>query len=889
MVAHRRFEFWVVVFNALLGIGWVRAQSAAEGFHLLGERNCTACHAAPDPALAWIHPKAAPRLADVAQRVDPGWIERFVADPSGTHPGTTMPDVLATLPPDERAASAQALAHHFAASAPGRFQRRLPDRAAVARGDALFHQVGCVACHAPQAKTNAVKAAVGFPDLAAKWSLDGLRQFLRDPLAVRPAGRMPSLGLNDAEASDLAQFLLRETRVPSPLEFTQFRGHIEALEDLDAAEVVRTGAAAGFSLAEAGRDRRQALRFSGWLDVRVRGLHVFHLAADGASRIAVDEQWLLGADSWQTEKVDGKATLRLDPGWHAITVDYVHRGPKEPRLVVEWEEPGGQRGPIPSDRLNREASRPEPLPAFQVDATLAATGRSLYERWHCAACHDSKPPPPHAPNLASVNPGRGCLAEATASTPAVPRHHLSPTELASIRLALAKLATPNPAPPTARERVGQTLATFRCLACHRRDGDGGVTPDRDVFFTSSGEDLGDEGRIPPDLSGVGDRLQPSWLRRVLAEGSPVRPYLRTRMPRFGESNVAHLATLLVELDRRPEPIPPVADSVDAQREAGRTLVGTDGLSCIACHRFNRQPAHQMQVADLGTVAQRLNPDWFRRFLRDPNRYHPGTRMPSFWPDGADALPTVLDGKMHRQQAALWTYLADGPNAKFPEGLSRQNVELIVGGEAVVYRGKLWEAGFRAIATGYPGQLNAAFDAEELRLALLWRGRFLNAGPHWTIQGMGRIRPLGTEVVTLPHGPALAVLTSPEAAWPTNAARENGLKFRGYQLDPQRQPILLYDVKGSRVEDLVEPLTTIDRPGLRRTLKFTGPVPSGLHLRLAQGGAIAANGPAWKIAAGMEVRFATVATPVVRGTGAARELLLPIQTPSLQIDYVWTNR
>ena len=87
-----------------------------------------------------------------------------------------------------------------------------------------------------------------------------------------------------------------------------------------------------------------------------------------------------------------------------------------------------------------------------------------------------------------------------------------------------------------------------------------------------------------------------------------------------------------------------------------------------------------------------------------------------------------------------------------------------------------EAGYRALAVGYPGQLNAAFDAEEMRLSLLWRGRFLNAGPHWTIQGMGLIRPLGTDVMVFPHGSPLAVLADANAPWPAEASKTLGMKF-----------------------------------------------------------------------------------------------------------------
>jgi mono/diheme cytochrome c family protein len=444
--------------------------------------------------------------------------------------------------------------------------------------------------------------------------------------------------------------------------------------------------------------------------------------------------------------------------------------------------------------------------------------------------------------------------------------------------------------PAPRQRLAQSLAAFRCTACHRRDGQGGVGAERDAFFTSNGEDLGDEGRLPPSLDGVGDRLQPAWLRQVLTEGAPVRPYLNVRMPQFGAGNVGHLADGFVALDRESREQPTVSDPADLQREAGRRMVGTDGLSCVACHRFNRQPAQALQVMDLVTVTRRLNPDWFSEFLLDPNRFHPGTRMPAFWPGGVSPLTDVLGGDMRRQHAALWTYLADGAAAKFPAGLSRQSVELVVGGEPVVYRGKLWEAGFRALAVGFPGQVNAAFDAEELRWALLWRGRFLNAGPHWGVQGMGQIRPLGTDVIVLSHGPDLAVLPEPGAPWPATARTERTPRFQGYQLDPEQRPVVLYSVGGLSVEDRLVPVASPNRPGLRRTLTLRGTVPAGLQLRVAAGGVVAKEPGVWRVKDALTLRVKGGGEPRLSGSGASSELRVPVQgqgvTTELEVDYAW---
>ena len=218
------------------------------------------------------------------------------------------------------------------------------------------------------------------------------------------------------------------------------------------------------------------------------------------------------------------------------------------------------------------------------------------------------------------------------------------------------------------------------------------------------------------------------------------------------------------------------------------------------------------------------------------------------------------------------------------------MELIVGGEAVVYRGKLWEAGFRAVATGFPGQLNAAFDAEEMRLALLWRGRFLNAGAHWDVQGMGQIRPLGTEVIVFPHGSALAVLAAKDAPWPAETSKALGMRFRGYQIDALKRPTLLYDFGGVAVEDFLSPAQPGEKPTLQRTLKFTGATPDGLHLRVAVGKLSPLSANAWRLDDALTIRVGSAESAIVRGAAEQQELLVPIHShdgkAQLEVEYVW---
>lgn len=870
------------------------------GHALLGDLNCTACHSATNAQAAWVIPKQAPRLENIGHRASAEWIRQYVANPHQTMPGTTMPDVMHGLTAQERATAAEHLTHYLLAQQSLAFQRVVPDQAAVVRGEKLYRSIGCVACHA--VPDGPAMTGASLPNMADKWSLIGLRSFLLDPLTTRPSGRMPAMGLSEREALDLAHYLLRKTKVSAPLMLEVRHGRMSSFDEIEAATLVSTGSQDGFTLDVPGLDRRTALHFSGWIHVEVAGDYTFFVKAVGACRLAIDGEWVIGNDSWDNEKVDGEGVVRLDVGWTSVVFDFAQREQKNPTLQLEWQGPGVPRGMIPSARLQSERKlAAEPVP-FVVDAAKAENGRLRFSQMGCAACHEVKGAeqrsPASLPSLSALSSARGCLAEHPA--PGLPDYHLDQARRSALQRTLDHVRAIKLDLPSATQRIAQTMTSMKCYVCHVRDGVGGVTADRSAFFTSNVEDAGDEGRLPPHLDGVGDRLRPAWLAQVLADGERVRPYVDTRMPQFGAANVGHLTELLVAVDRQTQPVAAASDASDpadtheALRDAGRKLVGTDGLSCIACHRFNRQPALSMQMVDLITVPERLNEDWFRRFLRDPNIFHPGTRMPALWPGGVSLIPTVLNGDTNRQHAALWTYFSEGQRAVFPKGLSRKSMEIVVGGEAVIYRGRLWEAGFRALATGYPGQVNAAFDGEEMRLALMWRGRFLDASLHWSQSGRGDIRPLGSDIMVFPHGSPLAVLSDVGAAWPTETSKQLGMKWNGYRVDALKRPTLLYSFCGVTIEDLVSPAESRTEAGknteLHRVMTFTGPLPTGLHLRLMVGKIASVSDSAWRINDAMTVTMTGSGKPFVRGKGEAQELLVPLQfqdhEQQLEVHYAW---
>src|SRR5213078_3627450 len=129
--------------------------------------------------------------------------------------------------------------------------------------------------------------------------------------------------------------------------------------------------------------------------------------------------------------------------------------------------------------------------------------------------------------------------------------------------------------------------------------------------------------------------------------------------------------------------------------------------------------------------------------------------------------------------------------------------------------------------GYPERVNLAFDANELRLALLWQGAFIDAAKHWTDRGVGFEGPLGDNILKLPSGAPFAVLPTAEAPWPTTPVKEQGYVFRGYRLTPDDRPTFLYTFGQLKVEDFPNAAGGKEQ-ALKRTLTLTqGQVPMDL--------------------------------------------------------------
>jgi len=498
-----------------------------------------------------------------------------------------------------------------------------------------------------------------------------------------------------------------------------------------------------------------------------------------------------------------------------------------------------------------------------------------------------------APPRAGLDPTAGCLSE----TP-VARYGLDESQQAALASALR-----SPVDPTDSGRIDATLTALNCIGCHVRGELGGIAPEVNLYFTTSEHDLGEEARIPPQLTDVGAKLKSEWMDRVLFSGATVRPYMHARMPQFGDRVLAHLPELLERVDSV-EPYPmTVPEGNDERREArdtGRKLLGNTGGACVSCHNFNGRISVNFKGMDLITSYERLKPSWFAHFLIAPQAYRPGIVMPESWPDGIAQFDD-LDANTERQIQAIWYFLSLGTSAPEPQGLRSVRNALSVADTARTYRGRSSIAGFRGIAVGFPGGINYAFNAQTGTLSALWKGEYVSV--RWDGQGAGGFNP-SARPVQLAQDTTFTRLANDDEAWPLRPhmdeenpvdpdplyPRNLGYRFRGYSFDELSIPTFEYHSGETSILDRSSVETVDGQSRLRRVLSFDAPAAETLHSRVLTGAIEKVDEGRYRIPR-LEVHVPEqwVLLRPLAGSETERELILTMPLPAgpsqLTIDYV----
>ena len=498
------------------------------------------------------------------------------------------------------------------------------DDAAVAQGERLrlgqqlFADHHCARCHEFEVRRPGESAFAELdtmgPDLravGARHKPAWMAAWLQDPKQFRADATLPKLGLSAAECADLAAWL---GGLGAPLPMPAF--------DAEAA-------------------RRGGERF------RQRGCVACHRAPGDA---AADPA------GWQRIPL-----AHVGAKWHgAALVDYLQK----PATHYEHVK-------MPDLALSRDDAQDlaayllaAPAPSLQPRAGDAAAGRKVAQKYNCAVCHALDVPleERRAPGVRNLKAKRGCLGEGDARGSA-PDHgfQAGQREALAAFLAVAEEAPFRRAP---LDYVQRHLTADRCVACHAFDGRPSTWAQWAAVAAMDAPLEKDQDPVAqgvPALTWVGSKLQPSWIDRfVRGEEKSPRPWLVARMPAFRRHGSALAQGLVREHGYGPQDEPPVAADAKLAAAGERLVAQGTGFGCVQCHALGDQPAVQVferEGIELLTARRRLRHEYYTRWLADPPRLDPDSRMPKYGDDkGKTAFTDVLGGDAAQQFEAIWQFL-----------------------------------------------------------------------------------------------------------------------------------------------------------------------------------------------------------------------------------------
>lgn len=232
------------------------------------------------------------------------------------------------------------------------------------------------------------------------------------------------------------------------------------------------------------------------------------------------------------------------------------------------------------------------------------------------------------------------------------------------------------------EFAERQIAALRCVACHGRDGAHDLWSDvegetkallpkkkEDEEFAATPEVV----PVIPSLTWAGEKLKPEWMAEFMAGRLPYRPreYLKNlRMPAFAVRAAGIAGGLAQGHGFGPSRATPEPPPVGALADIGLQLSGKEAPSfaCMTCHDYGAKRAVGVFEApgpNLAWTRERLRKEYFLRWMREPLRVEPGTKMPQFAPLGRSQLTEILEGDAEKQFQALWHYLLEGPKIRPP--------------------------------------------------------------------------------------------------------------------------------------------------------------------------------------------------------------------------------
>ena len=488
----------------------------------------------------------------------------------------------------------------------------------LSKGKKLFVKLGCHGCHLADGYANEGKVGPRLNRISSKVDASWLYRWIKNPKDYLPKTRMPEFGFNERDLMGVTAYLLAASEKDYKLSAKFESGDPDK-----------------------GKKLFESVGCQGCHQLNGKG----ETFAPNLSRIGnkVNTDWLV---TWISSPHSYNAKskmpdLRLDEGQASDIASY----------LIQF----GKKEVIPG------------LEAKLQDPELVKHGESVVRQRGCFACHDIKGMEKEgriAPELSAF--GRKMIAElefgdshishtwenwaktklkkpSSFRTERVmdkmPNFHLAPDEIDALVVLLkgfngSKIPVNYRKILSEKEQIIETgrriITKHNCRGCHNVEGKGG---DIQKYLKAKAQ-------YPPPLDmgdyHVGERLKGSWLFSFLKAPTPVRTWIKVKMPTFSftDKEVRDLTAYFEALAPSSGYEAGTNQSKDSSvAQKGAEMVGY--MDCGRCHDDGQKGI------EFSLASQRLRQDWIPKWLKDTRAMIPWTPMPSHWVKKGDkyTVPT----------------------------------------------------------------------------------------------------------------------------------------------------------------------------------------------------------------------------------------------------------
>jgi len=523
----------------------------------------------------------------------------------------------------------------------------------------MLAESGCFGCHEIKGFLDIPKIGPEINDLSAKTSADWIFRWVRNPKDYTPHTRMPNFRFSNDQAEAIDAFL-----------WSLGKG-----SDYHPQKGISAGGNA---------DRGKQL-------VETVGCKGCHVVGDD-TRMRARRGF-----SYDIAPELTRAGSKLDPDW-----------------AFEWLKNPRRFRPttrMPSLRLSDQEARDivaylmslkddrkfEQVSLSLDDSAKIKQGDKLIREYGCAGCHtirgmekesrvsvdlsnigrkrideidfgDSKVP--HNWDdwiFGKIRDARQYATERIASK--MPVFSLADSEIVILRTLLRGFTKESPEPSYREDysrnlqliEAGRRLTSYyNCIQCHQIEEIGG-------YIKAT---LDDESFAPPYLYPEGNKVQESWLHTFLKGPTPIRPWLKIRMPTFSltDDEITTISKYFLALHKKELELKDYSAYNPDPKYASVGKQLFQELQCLSCHYTGKIPEGKSPgdlAPNLAMAKDRLKPDWITDWIADPGSIQPETRMPQFFPDLNEASPysKEFNSSVKEQIKALRDYVLTIPASK----------------------------------------------------------------------------------------------------------------------------------------------------------------------------------------------------------------------------------